>query len=166
MKKIFVNKRYNKLLQEAEANRQVNIDKIKTIGIISTDEISKCINIKEETDIIFDFTSSKIISFKDQIKKGESSTLHFSDKSFGWKGQVKDPNLKSFLDKPFDLLIGYFNKPNLYTELAVLHSKAKFKTGISKVNQSLYELEINEIPKNTERFLVELKKYLQILNKL
>ena len=54
----------------------------------------------------------------------------------------------------------------MYTELAVLHSNAKFKAGISKVNQQLYDIEINEYPKNTVRFLTELKRYLEILNKI
>jgi len=165
LKKSFVNRRFQKLLLEKEANRIVYSGKIKTIGIISSDEISRWIDIKKEVDSIYN-TDAKIFSFLSSTKNKPENTLHFSEKSFGWKGQVKEASLKTFLEEPFDLLIGYFNKKNLYTELAVLHSNAKFKAGISKVNQQLYDIEINEYPKNTVRFLTELKRYLEILNKI
>lgn len=165
MKKSFVNRRFQKLLLEKEANRIVDSGKIKTIGIISSDEISRWIDIKKEVDSIYN-TDAKIFSFLSSTKNKSENTLHFSEKSFGWKGQVKETSLKTFLEEPFDLLVGYFNKKNLYTELAVLHSNAKFKAGISKVNQQLYDIEINEYPKNTVRFLTELKRYLEILNKI
>lgn len=166
MKKTFVKKHFQKLLLEKEANRVVSNHKIKTIGIISTDEISKWIDVKKDVNSAFEIENTKIYSYRTYSKKNKKSIEHFSEKGFGWKGQVKDPNLKAFLNEPFDLLIGYFNKNHLYTELAVLHSKAKFKAGISKVNQQLYDIEIAEFPKNTARFLQELKRYLQILNKL
>lgn len=154
------------MLLEKEANREISQNTIKSIGIISTDEISKWLDIKSEVDNVFTGLETKIISFRPYNKKNGASSLHFSEKCFGWKGQVKNPNLKQFLDEPFDLLIGYFNKKNLYTELAVLHSNASFKAGFTKVNQQLYDIEIKEYPKNTERFFTELKKYLTILDKL
>ena len=165
MKKSFVNRRFQKSLLEKESNRIVDSSKIKTIGIISLDEISRWIDIKKEVDSIYN-TDAKIFSFLSSTKNKPENTLHFSEKSFCWKGQVKEASLQTFLEEPFDLLIGYFNKKNLYTELAVLHSNAKFKAGISKVNQQLYDIEINEYPKNTVRFLTELKRYLEILNKI
>lgn len=166
MKKTFVNKRFQKLLLEKEAGREISHDSIKTIGIISTDEISKWIDVKKDVEAVFEIEAIQQFSFRPYSKKNKESSAHFSEKSFGWKAQVKDAKLKSFLDEPFDLLIGYFNKNHLYTELAVLQSNAKFKAGISKVNQQLYDIEISEYPKNTIRFLEELKRYLKILNKL
>lgn len=166
MKKSFVNKRFQKLLAESEANRKISSNSIKSIGIISSDEITKWIDVKSDVDKIFDNATSEIFSFRPHNRKNIPSKIHFSEKSFGWKTQVKDSNFNKFLEQPFDLLIGYFNKPSLYTELAVLKSNATFKAGISKVNQQLYDIEIKEYPKNTERFLLELKKYLEILNKI
>ena len=63
------------------------------------------------------------------------------------------------------LLIGFFNKNNLFIENAVLRSNAKFKVGLSNVNQKLYDMEIAEYPKNIDKFLIELKRYLLILKK-
>lgn len=154
------------MLNESEANRKVCNNTIKNIGIISFDEITKWIDVKSEVERIFENCAVEIYNFRPHSKKNMPSKIHFSEKTFGWKAQVKDVNFKQFLENPFDLLIGYFNKNNLYTELAVLNSKATFKAGISKVNQKLYDIEIKEYPKNTERFLLELKKYLTILNKI
>ena len=64
------------------------------------------------------------------------------------------------------MLIGYFNQPNLYAENAVLQSQATFKVGFSKVNSSLFDIEISEDIANVDQFIFELKKYLQILKKL
>ena len=166
MKRIFVNKRFQKLVLEKEANRIISEHKIKTIGVISSEDISKWIDISKEIKNIFDVDEVRVFSFKPASQKTAQKFQFFSEKSFGWQGQVKDTKLKEFLNEPFDLLIGYFNKNSLYTELAVLQSNARFKAGISKVNQQLYDLEIAEYPKNIGRFLEELKKYLQILQKL
>ncbi len=166
MKKTFVNRKFQKLLIQKEASRVISNDKIKSIGIISTADISKLIDIKKEVKAIFNVDSIKLFEFNSSNKKNIDKLYQFSEKSFGWKAQVKDSNFTSFLNEPFDLLIGYFNTKNLYLELAVLKSKARFKAGISKVNQKLYDIEIAEDPMNTESFLSELKKYLEILQKL
>ena len=76
------------------------------------------------------------------------------------------PNFQSFLEQPFDLLIGFFNVNNLYLEKAILQSKATFKAGFSGVNSKLYELEISSQLENVQQFSSELKKYLLILKKL
>ncbi|MFY9242131.1 MAG: hypothetical protein WAO74_03805 [Polaribacter sp.] len=108
----------------------------------------------------------EIYSYRPFKKKDKASLSHFTEKDISWKGEIKKPHFNAFLEKPFDLLIGYFNKENLYNQFSVLKSKATFKTGISKVNQDLYDLEISEYPTNTDGFLLELKKYLLILKKL
>ena len=33
---------------------------------------------------------------------------HFSEKDFTWKGEVTQPNFKSFLDEPFDFINWFF----------------------------------------------------------
>lgn len=141
-------------------------DEIKTVGIISSAEITDFIDIKKEVEESFNLQNVRIYSFRKYSRKNAVSFKHFSERDFGWKGQINQPNFKIFIDQPFDLLIGYFNKNNLYLENAVLHSNAKFKVGFSKVNQQLYDIEIAEYPKNVIEFLSELKRYLIILKKL
>lgn len=166
MKKKFIKRNFQKLLLEKEQNRVVSTDIIKTVGIISTDEISNWIDVKTAVEDHFKVHNTKIYSFRPYSRKEEVSFKHFSEKDFNWKGQVSQPNFKVFIEQPFDLLIGFFNNRNLYIENAVLRSNAKFKVGISNVNQDLYDMEIAVLPKNTNQFLEELKKYLLILKKV
>ena len=144
----------------------VSQNEIKTVGVITSQSLSKWGNIQEEVEKILKVQNVKFFSFLDVSKKYKYSLNHFSDKSFNWQGEIQQTELLRFLEEPFDLLIGYFNKKNTFIESAVLHSKATFKVGISEVNQKLYDMEIVEIPSNIKNFLIELKKYLILLNKI
>jgi len=162
-KKYFLRRQFQKRLIENEAHRIVSQKEIKTVGIITTEEISKWINVKGEVEKILNLKDVKMYSFRPQNK---NSNKYFSEKDFNWQGNIYKPDFKSFIDEPFDLLIGYFNKNNLFLESSVLQSNALFKVGISGVNQELYDIEIAETPIETERFFLELKKYLIIIRKL
>jgi hypothetical protein len=162
-KKYFLRRQFQKKLIENAVHRTVSQKEIKTVGIITTDEISKWVNVKEEVEKILNLKNVKIYSFRPQNK---NSNKYFSEKDFNWQGNICKTDFKSFIDEPFDLLIGYFNKNNLFLESSVLQSNALFKVGISDVNQELYDIEIAETPIKTERFFLELKKYLTILRKL
>ena len=162
-KKYFLRRQFQKKLIENAVHRTVSQKEIKTVGIITTDEISKWVNVKEEVEKILNLKNVKIYSFRPQNK---NSNKYFSEKDFNWQGNIYKPDFKSFIDEPFDLLIGYFNKNNLFLESSVLQSNALFKVGISDVNQELYDIEIAETPIKTESFFLELKKYLTILRKL
>lgn len=167
-KRYFLKRQFKKLLLEKENNRIVSQKEIKTVGILTTDEISNWANLQEEVGKLLNIRNPKIYSFKSHRKQHqqELSNKHFSERDFGWNGNINQPNFKTFIEEPFDLLIGYFNKDNLYLENAVLHSKATFKVGISKVNQQLYDIEIAEVFRKPNKFLLELKKYLKILKKI
>lgn len=162
-KKYFLRRQFQKRLIENEVHRILSQKEIKTVGIITTEEISKWINVKGEVEKILNLKDVKMYSFRPQNK---NSNKYFSEKDFNWQGNIYKPDFKSFIDEPFDLLIGYFNKNNLFLESSVLQSNASFKVGISGVNQELYDIEIAETPIETERFFLELKKYLIIIRKL
>ncbi|WP_298778583.1 hypothetical protein [uncultured Polaribacter sp.] len=166
IKEVLIKKQFRKTLIEKENNRVVCHKEIKSVGILTTEEISKNLNVKDKVEEILGLKNAKIYSYKPQIKKEEVSFVNFSEIDFKWNGQVAQPNFKSFIDEPFDLLIGFFNKENLYLENAVLQSNAKFKVGLSKVNQQLFDIEFDVSVSNIEKFLQELKKYLLILKKL
>ena len=162
-KKFFLRRQFQKRLIENDVHRIVSQKEIKTVGIITTEEISQWINVKGEVEKILNLKDVKMYSFRPQNK---NSNKYFSEKDFNWQGNIYKPDFKSFIDEPFDLLIGYFNKNNLFLESSVLQSNALFKVGISGVNQELYDIEIAETPIETERFFLELKKYLIIIRKL
>ena len=162
-KKYFLRRQFQKRLIENDVHRIVSQKEIKTVGIITTEEISQWINVKGEVEKILNLKDVKMYSFRPQNK---NSNKYFSEKDFNWQGNIYKTDFKSFIDEPFDLLIGYFNKNNLFLESSVLQSNASFKVGISGVNQELYDIEIAETPIETERFFLELKKYLIIIRKL
>ena len=114
----------------------VSQNEIKTVGVITSQSLSKWGNIQEEVEKILKVQNVKFFSFLDVNKKYKSSLNHFSDKSFNWQGEIQQTELLGFLEEPFDLLIGYFNKKNTFIESAVLHSKATFKVGISEVTKN------------------------------
>lgn len=166
LKEYRIKKQFDKTLSELSENRIVSQKEIKTVGILTTEVISSTIDIKSEIETIVGLRNCKLYSFKKFDKLDEVSYKHFSEKDINWKGDFVQPNFQSFLDQPFDLLIGYFNTNHLYLEKAVLQSKATFNVGFSGVNSKLYELEISTDLKNVKQFCLELKKYLQILKKL
>lgn len=166
MKKSFIQKRFKKLLKEKEESRVVCNEEVYTVGIIASVEITKWMKIQDDVERILGLGNIRIFSYRPYDKMDVPSYKFFTEKDFNWKGEPKRPAFKSFLEEPHDLLIGYFNKKNLYLENAVLHSKAKFKVGFAKVNPQLYDMEIAEYPTKIDSFLSELKKYLIVLNKL
>ena len=165
-KEAVLKKKLNQLLSQADSSRTPSSEKIKSIAIISNEDISTEIDLQKEIEIILKARNIKIYSLRKYNKSDEFSYKHFTKKNVNWKGQFTEESFKCFLEEPFDLLIGYFNKNNLYLERAVLESKAEFKVGFTGVNSKLYEIEISEKIQNITGFTSELKRYLQILKKL
>jgi hypothetical protein len=166
LKESRLRKKFDKIVLRLQENRIVSQKEILTVGILTTESVSSKIDIQSEIEAVLGLKNSKIYSFKKFNKSDEVSFKHFSEKDINWKGEFIEPNFQSFLEQPFDLLIGYFNHNHLYLEKAVLESKASFKAGFSEVNSKLYELEISTDLENIQQFSSELKKYLQILKKL
>lgn len=166
LKESRLRKKFDKTMSNLKDNRIVSQKEILSIGILTTESVSSKIDIQLEIETVLGLKNAKIYSFKKFNKSDEVSFKHFSEKSVNWKGEFIEPTFQSFLEQPFDLLIGYFNQNNLYLEKAVLESKAGFKVGFSEVNSKLYELEISTELENIKQFSSELKKYLQILKKL
>lgn len=159
-------RKFDKSISKLSENRTVSQKEIKSVGILTTEELSSKIDLQSEIEAILGVRNSKIFSFKKFDKFDDVSFKHFTEKDINWSGDFVQPNFQSFLEQPFDLLIGYFNTNNLYLEKAILQSKATFNVGFSGVNQKLYELEISEQIANVQQFSSELKKYLVILKKL
>lgn len=166
LKETQLRKKVTKLSCIAKEDRVVSQKEIQSVGILTLDDISSKNNIKLEIETILGCRNAKIYSFKKFNKLDEASFKHFSEKDVNWKGEFTQQNFQSFLEQPFDLLIGYFNTNDIYLELAVLTSKASFKVGFSNVNSNLYDIEFSEEISNINGFANELKKYLRILKKL
>jgi len=108
-----------------------------------------------------------LLVYKDKIKPKEVLKEPFlALKNISISGEIDKPEVIAFLDKPFDLLINYYdvNKPGLM--LLSLKSKAKFKVGFETVDKRVNHFIIKELVDNYKEFISELFKYLKILNKI
>jgi len=143
--------------------------KIKNVGII--------LNLKE-----FDQFEAFLTFFKSlEIQDNKISVLafvendkqvnplwgnYFSSKDFGWKGKLKNIELKNFLDNEFDILISFYKQNVLELNLVTAKSKANFKVGLSGLDNRLYDLILDVDTNDFKLFKSELTKYLTVLNKI
>ncbi len=107
----------------------------------------------------------KIIYHKEVVKNlttlGENS---FTQKDFSWNGTLSNPALFEFLDREYDVLIGYSSQKNMYVDYVVSHAKATIKVGLDGGNSNLYDLIFKIKSKDYALFEKELVRYLQIIN--
>ncbi|WP_299667672.1 hypothetical protein [uncultured Polaribacter sp.] len=165
-KETILKKKLEKLLSQNTDDKIISSKKIHSVGILTSEDITLKIDVQEEIETTLGIRNSKIYSFRKFSKIDDFSYKHFTDKEMSWNGKFTQTNFQSFLEQPFDLLIGYFNTNNIFLESAVLQSKARFKVGFAATNAALYEIEISENIESVKEFTSELKKYLQIIKKL
>lgn len=109
----------------------------------------------------------KVFSFIEFKKKAPSLRQdQISNKDFSWDGTISNMNANEFLDRPFDVIVGYYNGSHEFLDLMVSKSKAKFKVGVTGSDDRLFDLLLTIDINDTEAFKTELKKYLTVLNKI
>lgn len=167
LKDHFLHNKLLKRVKELSDSKTPNSRKINSVAILTTDELSSQIDLSSILkNELTEVRHVHIYSFR-KYKKSDSITYkHFTKKDFYWSGNIKELSFESFIDNPFDLLIGYFNQKNLYLEYATLKSNAAFKVGFSNINDKLFDLVIKSDEKEAEEFVSVLSKYLAILNKI
>ncbi|MDN3494015.1 DUF6913 domain-containing protein [Winogradskyella bathintestinalis] len=169
--KAFKEKSNRKYVNNLLADRQtaINNNKINTIAVLlNASEFHefevfrvyfKALNLNSPKHKIVAFTMD------DKLEHNKWNA-HFSPKDFGWKGKIKNLDLETFINEPFDMLVCYFKNPGLQLDLITAASQANFKVGISPELKRFYDLIIDVDLKDINIFKQELKKYLTILKKL
>ncbi|MBC3848031.1 hypothetical protein H8K90_16670 [Winogradskyella echinorum] len=162
-----IQKYVNKLL--ATQNAAVNNNKVKTVAVLlNANEFHEFEVFRvyyKELGLISPKNNIIAFTVDDKLEHNKWNT-HYSPKDFGWNGKIKNIELESFINEPYDLLICYYKKEVLQLDLIAAASKANLKVGISKNDERLYDLIIDVDLKDINIFKQELKKYLTILNKL
>lgn len=166
IKKTLLNKKLDTLLSQSDGGKTIPMHKIRSVGILTTEEISSEIDLKQEIETILKVRNARMFSLRKFSKIDEFSHKHFTEKDINWRGKFTHNSFQIFLEEPLDLLIGYFNTSDVFLESAVLQSKAQLKVGFTGANSKLYEIEILEKTANVTAFSSELKRYLQIIKKL
>lgn len=167
LKQHFIKKKTGKLLaDDTLRNREGINEKIISVGIITKEEFYVQHDLQLAVEKQLELRNPRIYSYRKFDKHQEQSFKHFSNKDFNWKGEIIEPSLQSFLDHPYDLLLCYYTKPNLFLEYTTLLSRATFKVGFAEVNLDLFDLEITTKSSELDDFFTETSKYLSILNKI
>ncbi|MCT4628654.1 hypothetical protein [Winogradskyella sp.] len=162
------NQKYiNKLLSVRKAI--VNNNKIKVVAVLlNADEFNDSEVFRRYfKDLNLISPKHKIVTFVNDNKyEGSQWETYYTPKDFGWKGKINNTDLQLFIDETFDVLISYYKNETPELNLITASSKANLKVGLSRNDERLYDLIIDVNPKDIEIFKKELKKYLNILNKL
>lgn len=162
LKKI-INKRLNLIKNDSLEG------KVATIGII-IDETKKSYKdqlLKEIQTEGMALNQVFVLVYKDSVKSKEVlEEPFFTSKNVSLTGIINKKEVVAFLEKPFDVLINYYdeNKPCLL--LATTQSKAKFKIGFDEVDYRANHFIVKATVDQVQLFTNELFKYLRILKKL
>lgn len=161
---IFFNKRLQELLNNSS---DVTTSKVKNVLVFADDNsVKNNINNFLNSSLKISENNIEFIIYLPKIKKETDAQNIFSSKDFGWYGKVKSEGLKNILTKKYDLLINYSKVDYLYSNLLILQCKADLKVGFASLDNRLYDLLINCKTTETALFNKEIKKYLEILNRI
>ncbi len=107
------------------------------------------------------------LSFKEKAKPKEIlNHLYFTRKDISFAGTFLKEEVTAFINKPFDMLISYYDVEKPALLLATAKSKAKFKVGFSTIDDRFNSFMISTQAEKYTEFASELIKYLKILNKI
>ncbi len=143
--------------------------KIKTVGLLFDESYfhEKEALVKGILANGIDASNIELLVFKNRIKPNEKFEYPvFSHKDLSWKATFKNSDVREFIEKPFDLLVNYYDTEKSALLVVSNLSKAKFKVGFTSVNKKINHFMINTTAENHVVFIDEMFKYLKILNKI
>ncbi|MGS2738282.1 DUF6913 domain-containing protein [Sinomicrobium sp. M5D2P17] len=135
----------------------VNLDEFEDTGAFKV--LARDIGVRQENFRIIGFTPRKDANAFYGIPV-------FHEEELGWKGEIRNGHYKELLEKPYDMLLSYYSRPNLLLGLATLQINAAFKVGLAGEYEKENDFIMNISPDRFPEFREELIKYLTILNKI
>ena len=167
IKNFFLKKNVTKRL--TSENSFASNEKVITVGILVYESYFSETNqlIERIVSQGIDANNISVLVYKDKIKKKEEIKEPFlTIKNISLSGEITKPEVKNFVETPFDLLINYYDVSKSSLLLLSLKSKAKFKVGFDTVDKRVNHFIIKSLVENFNEFVLELFKYLKILNKI
>lgn len=144
-------------------------NKIQTVGLIIDERVfdQKLELLKEFIKHDISLSNIKLLIYNEKSDdKNTSNEPVFSMKSFNWNGEVIGKELNNFIKQDFDLLINYFDNPNLPILYASYMTNASFRVGFESNDKKYNDIIIKSPLNEYELFTAELFRYLKILNKI
>ncbi len=163
VKKYFLRKHIEKHLKEPYPKNEIS--DFKTVGVLLNAEEF------ENTELFSGLIEALKILNKDLkliIYKEEKRNLptfeqnKFSSKEFTWNGILNKPAIEEFLDREYDIFIGYYSKKNPYLDYVTSKAKAQLKVGLQGSDKRLFDLIFKIEINNFAVFKQELAKYISI----
>tara|TARA_R110000850_G_scaffold277086_1_gene422467 strand:- start:217513 stop:218043 length:531 start_codon:yes stop_codon:yes gene_type:complete len=163
VKKYFLTRQIEQHLKEATPGTQNS--SFKTVGILVNAEEF------ENTEIFSGLIEALEILNKDLkliIYKEEKRNLptfdhnKFSSKDFTWNGSLNKPGIEEFVDRKYDIFIGYYSKKNKYLEYITSKINADVKVGLRGADKRLFDIIFKIGIKEYPVFEQELAKYIRI----
>lgn len=167
IKNFFLKKNVTKRL--TSENSFASNEKVITVGILVDESYFSETNqlIERIVSQGIDANNISVLVYKDKIKKKEEIKEPFlTIKNISLSGEITKPEVKNFVETPFDLLINYYDVSKSSLLLLSVKSKAKFKVGFDTVDKRVNHFIIKSLVENFNEFVLELFKYLKILNKI
>ena len=150
-------------------NTYASNDRVSTVGILVDESYFTDTSQLVERIVSqgIDINNISVLVYKDKIKKKEEIKEPFlSLNNISISGEIDKKEVNDFINTQFDLLINYYdiNKSGLL--LLSTKSKAKFKVGFDTVDKRVNHFIIKSLVEDFNEFVLELFKYLKILNKI
>lgn len=169
--KAFKEKSNKKYLNKLVSQRKLHVDtkKIKTLGVILNYEETedfKVLDALVKTLGLQKNDVKRIAYTKDPKSLGNSLNACYNTDDFGWGGVIKNPEVKTFLDTPFDLLISFYEEDHIDLKLLTASSKAQIKVGLLQSDARINDIIVNTTVSAVKVFNAEVVKYLTVLNKI
>jgi hypothetical protein len=90
----------------------------------------------------------------------------FHNKNIAWDGTLKGDGLEAVLNRSYDLVINFFDKPSWQLKAAASQLRAGLRMGFEEENADINDVVFKSELKNHEVFKTEFCKYLKVLRKL
>jgi hypothetical protein len=167
IKNFFLKKNVTKRL--VTQNSLGSNDKVLTVGILVDETYFSETNQLIERIVSQGIQAENIsvLVYKDKIKKKEEpNEPYLSLKNISFSGEIDKKEVNDFINTPFDLLINYYDVNKSGLLLLSTKSKAKFKVGFDTVDKRVNHFIIKTLVEDFNEFVLELFKYLKILNKI
>lgn len=144
---------------------------LQRIGILldTDDNETRAHFVRLQNDLGLRDTHFQFVICKDEGASDDPfGGLVFTRKDLGWNGRIRNGEINTFVQQETDVLISFTKADNKLSALLVSVSNAGLKVGRKegKASAGLFDLVISTHYEDAALFVVELKKYLKILNKI
>ncbi|MEX0997685.1 MAG: hypothetical protein WDZ45_11600 [Flavobacteriaceae bacterium] len=163
LKRYFLKKQIEKHLKTPFPKSETS--SFKTVGVlINTEEFENTEVFAGLIDVLGILNKDlKLMIYREEKRNVPTFEQNkFSSKDFTWNGVLNKPAVEEFLDRKYDIFIGYYSKKNPYLNYVTSKAKAQLKVGLKGADARLFDIIFKIEIKQYAVFEQELAKYIGI----